>query len=147
LVWRRAADDVGLDHEVVSTTNQYKMFDIVTADEDDASSSLDRERFDYCYPLLCIAAAQPFEHGFPLHVESRPKINSATAAGVPPDKEVARLCAVMRRGFLLRVPKLSAMTVSQMTGEEFAKALDRAIERSGKVINAKPLALPRPRSR
>ena len=32
---RGPAQDVGLDHKVVSTTNYHKMFDIVTADEDD----------------------------------------------------------------------------------------------------------------
>src|SRR6516164_9842663 len=61
-VGRGPAHDVGLDHEVVSTTNHHKMFDIVTADEDDASFSVDRERFDYCYPRWCIAAAEPVEH-------------------------------------------------------------------------------------
>ena len=35
--------DVGLDHNVVSTTNHHKMFDIVAADEDDASFSVDRQ--------------------------------------------------------------------------------------------------------
>jgi hypothetical protein len=34
---RGPAHDVGLDQEVVSTTNHYKMFDIVAADEDDFS--------------------------------------------------------------------------------------------------------------
>jgi hypothetical protein len=47
---RGPAHDVGLDQEVVSTTNHHKMFDIVAADEDDLSFSLDREGFDYCYP-------------------------------------------------------------------------------------------------
>jgi hypothetical protein len=32
-VGRGPAHDVGLDHEVVSTTNHHKMFDIVTADD------------------------------------------------------------------------------------------------------------------
>jgi hypothetical protein len=50
---RGLAHDVGLGHDVVSTTNHHKMFDIVTADEDDASFSVDRERFDYCYPRWC----------------------------------------------------------------------------------------------
>jgi hypothetical protein len=54
--------DVGLDHEVVSTTNHHKMLDIVSADEDNASFSADREGFDYCYPRWCVATAQPFEH-------------------------------------------------------------------------------------
>jgi hypothetical protein len=40
------------------------------------------------------------------------------------------------------MPKLSATAVSQMTAESFAQALDRAIERSAKVINAKPLPPP-----
>ena len=40
-------------------------------------------------------------------------------------------------------PKLSATTI--VNGEEFARRLDRAIERSAKVY-AKPLALPRPPS-
>src|SRR6516225_6890842 len=39
---RGPAHDVGLDQEVVSTTNHHKMFDIVAADEDDLSFSLDR---------------------------------------------------------------------------------------------------------
>ena len=51
--------DVGLDHKVVSTTNHHKMFDIVTADEDDGSFSVDRQGFDYCYPRWCVAAAEP----------------------------------------------------------------------------------------
>ena len=40
-----------------SITNHHKMFGIVTADEDDASFSVDRERFDYCYPRWCNYAA------------------------------------------------------------------------------------------
>jgi hypothetical protein len=36
---RGPAHDVGLNHEIVSTTNHHKMFDIVTADEDGASFS------------------------------------------------------------------------------------------------------------
>jgi hypothetical protein len=47
---RGLAHDVGLGHDVVSTTNHHKMFDIVTADEDDASFSVDRQGFDYGYP-------------------------------------------------------------------------------------------------
>jgi hypothetical protein len=39
--------DVGLDHDVVSTTNHDKMFDIVTANEDDSSFSIDRQGFDH----------------------------------------------------------------------------------------------------
>jgi hypothetical protein len=35
--------NVGLDYKVVSTTNHHKMFDIVTADEDDASFPVDRQ--------------------------------------------------------------------------------------------------------
>jgi len=54
---RGSAHDVRLDQEVVSTTNHHKMFDVVAADEDDLSFSLDREGFDYC-----VATAQPFEH-------------------------------------------------------------------------------------
>jgi hypothetical protein len=38
------------------------MFDIVTADEDDASFPVDRQGFDYCYPRWCVAAAEPVEH-------------------------------------------------------------------------------------
>ena len=34
------------------------MFDIVAADEDDLSFSIDREGFDYCYPRWCVAVAQ-----------------------------------------------------------------------------------------
>jgi hypothetical protein len=34
-------------------------------------------------------------------------------------------------------PKLSAVTVASMTGNEFAMRLDRAIMRSGKLIEAK----------
>ena len=49
-VGRAPAHDVGLDHKIVSTTNHHKMFDIVTADEDDASFSVDRQGFDYGYP-------------------------------------------------------------------------------------------------
>jgi len=45
------AHDVGLNHDVVSTTNQYKVFDIVTANELDASFSVKRDGFDYSYPL------------------------------------------------------------------------------------------------
>ena len=37
LVGHRSARDVGLNHDVGSTPNQHKMFDIVTADEDDIS--------------------------------------------------------------------------------------------------------------
>jgi len=49
---RRLAHDVGLNHDVVfSTTNQYKVFDIVTANELDASFSVKRDGFDYSYPL------------------------------------------------------------------------------------------------
>jgi hypothetical protein len=62
LGWARPAHDVGLDHKVVSTTNHHKMFDIVTADEDDASFPVDRQGFDYCYPRWCVAAAEPVEH-------------------------------------------------------------------------------------
>jgi hypothetical protein len=42
----RSARDVGLDHDVGSTANQHKMFDIVTADEDGTPFSADRKRFD-----------------------------------------------------------------------------------------------------
>jgi hypothetical protein len=42
----RSARDVGLNHDVGSTPNQHKMFDIVTADEDDISFSANRKRFD-----------------------------------------------------------------------------------------------------
>jgi hypothetical protein len=35
------------------------MFDIVAADEDDASFPVDRQGFDYCYPRWCVAAAEP----------------------------------------------------------------------------------------
>jgi hypothetical protein len=38
------------------------MFDIVAADEDDASFPVDRQGFDYCYPRWCVAAAEPVEH-------------------------------------------------------------------------------------
>ena len=48
---RRSAHDVGLNHDVVSTTNQYKMFDIVTANELDTSFSVELDGFDYSYPL------------------------------------------------------------------------------------------------
>jgi hypothetical protein len=60
----RSAHDVGLDHDVGSTTNQHKMFDIVTADEDDTSFSVELDGFDYSYPSWCVAAAQPIEHVF-----------------------------------------------------------------------------------
>jgi hypothetical protein len=53
---RGSAHDVGLDHKVVSTANHHKVFDIVAADEDDASFAVDREGFDYCYPRWCVAA-------------------------------------------------------------------------------------------
>jgi hypothetical protein len=46
----RSAHDVGLDHEIVSTTNQHKMFGIVTADENDISFSVKLDGFDYSYP-------------------------------------------------------------------------------------------------
>jgi hypothetical protein len=36
--------------QIFSTTNHHKMFDIVAADEDDASFPVDRQGFDYCYP-------------------------------------------------------------------------------------------------
>ena len=78
-VGRGPAHDVGLDHEVVSTTNHHKMFDIVTADEDDASFSVDRERFDYCYPRWCTILRCLGRIGFvqtqtlPLNLRSRPK--------------------------------------------------------------------------
>jgi hypothetical protein len=49
-------------HNVVSTTNHHNMFDIVTAYEDDASFSVNRQGFDYCYPRWCVAAAEPVEH-------------------------------------------------------------------------------------
>ena len=41
--------------------------------------------------------------------------------------------------------KLSAVGVGYLTNDTFADRLERAIERSGKVINARPLALPPPR--
>ena len=37
-------------------------FDIIAADEDDASFSVDPDGVDYCDPPWCVAAAQPFEH-------------------------------------------------------------------------------------
>jgi hypothetical protein len=61
-VGRGPAHDVGLDHKVASTANYHKMFDIVAADEDDASFPVDRQGFDYCYPRWCVAAAEPVEH-------------------------------------------------------------------------------------
>jgi hypothetical protein len=46
----RSAHDVGLNHDVVSTTNQHKMFDIVAANELDTSFSVELDGFDYSYP-------------------------------------------------------------------------------------------------
>ena len=46
-----SAHDVGLNYDVVSTTNQHKMFDIVTANELDTSFSVELDGFDYSYPL------------------------------------------------------------------------------------------------
>jgi hypothetical protein len=43
---RGSAHDVGLNHDVGSTPNQHKMFDIVAAGEDDTSFSANRKRFD-----------------------------------------------------------------------------------------------------
>jgi hypothetical protein len=48
---RRSAHDVGLNHNVISTTNQYKMFDIVTANELDTSFAVELDGFDYSNPL------------------------------------------------------------------------------------------------
>jgi hypothetical protein len=45
-----SAHDVGANNDLVSTTNQHKMFGIVTADEDDISFSVERDGFDYSYP-------------------------------------------------------------------------------------------------
>jgi len=42
--------DVGLDHDIVSTANQHKMFGIVTADEHDTSFAVELDGFDYSYP-------------------------------------------------------------------------------------------------
>jgi hypothetical protein len=39
-------------------------------------------------------------------------------------------------------PKLSAMAVASLSGNDFAKALDRAIMRSGKLIEAKAVEPP-----
>jgi hypothetical protein len=50
LVWAPAAHDVGLDHDIVSTTKQHKMFNIVTANELDTSFSVELDGFDYSYP-------------------------------------------------------------------------------------------------
>jgi hypothetical protein len=43
----RSAHDVGLDHDIASTTNQHQMFGIVTADEDNVSFSIELDGFDY----------------------------------------------------------------------------------------------------
>jgi len=43
---RRSAHDVGLNHDIVSTTSQHKMFDIVTANELDTSFSVELDGFD-----------------------------------------------------------------------------------------------------
>jgi hypothetical protein len=67
----RSAHDVGLNHDVGSTANQYKMFDIVTANELDTSFSVELNGFDYSYPLWCVAATQPFEHVLSPHSERR----------------------------------------------------------------------------
>jgi hypothetical protein len=44
-------------------------------------------------------------------------------------------------------PRMSAVAVGYLTNDTFAEKLERAILRSAKVINAKPLALPPPRLR
>jgi hypothetical protein len=49
-VGRGPAHDVGLDHKVVSTINHHKVFDIVAADEDDASFPVDRQGFELDLP-------------------------------------------------------------------------------------------------
>lgn len=41
-------------------------------------------------------------------------------------------------------PKLSAIAVGSMTAQDFAARLEQAVARSGKTIDAKPLALPPP---
>jgi hypothetical protein len=41
-------------------------------------------------------------------------------------------------------PKLSAMAVTSLNGNDFARALDRAIMRSGKLIEAKAIEPPQP---
>ena len=45
-------------------------------------------------------------------------------------------------GTAVRNPKLSAVAVASMTGNDFAMRLDRAIMRSGKLIEAKAIELP-----
>ena len=44
-------------------------------------------------------------------------------------------------------PRLGAIATASMNGQDFASMLERAIERSGKVIDGKPLALPPPAER
>jgi hypothetical protein len=45
-------------------------------------------------------------------------------------------------GTAVRNPKLSAVAVASMTGNDFAMRLDRAIMRSGKLIEAKAIESP-----
>ena len=74
-----------------------KMFDIVTADEDDASFSVDRERFDYCYPRWCITLRCLGRIGFVqtqtlplnLHFARGPKRTSSPRGQVTPSKTSA----------------------------------------------------------
>jgi hypothetical protein len=47
---QRSAHDVRLNHDIISTTNQHKMFDIVTPNELDTSFSVELDGFDYSYP-------------------------------------------------------------------------------------------------
>jgi hypothetical protein len=44
-------------------------------------------------------------------------------------------------------PRLGAGAIGSVNGQDFASMLERAIERSGEVINGKPLALPTPAER
>jgi hypothetical protein len=44
-------------------------------------------------------------------------------------------------GTAVRNPKLSAVAVASMTGNDFAMRLDRAIMRSGKLIEAKAMPM------
>ena len=45
-------------------------------------------------------------------------------------------------GTAVRNPKLSAVAIASLTGNDFAMRLDRAIMRSGKLIEAKAIELP-----
>jgi hypothetical protein len=66
----------------------------------------------------------------------------ATFAPTRPVPAGAFFLAVCGRCTAVRNPKLSAVAVASMTGNDFAMRLDRAIMRSGKLIEAKAIESP-----